>query len=151
MGIRSADFRPHIQEVKYLLDTCIIAAILNQEQGHRHIEDRIVAAPRGSLHVSAITAVEVWVGLARPRTPRAKNLWFEALLRCTRVLAFDEAAARRAFAVRRYLEQTGQEIGRMDPLIAAQAIAVGAVCVTDNMRHFLRIPGLTIENWLRAA
>ena len=92
MEIRSADFRPHIQEVKYLLDTCIIAAILNQEQGHRHLEDRIVAAPRGSLHVSA-----------------------------------------------------------MDPLIAAQAIAVGAVCVTDNMRHFLRIPGLTIENWLRAA
>jgi tRNA(fMet)-specific endonuclease VapC len=39
----------------------------------------------------------------------------------------------------------------MDPLIAAQAIAVGAVCVTDNMRHFLRIPGLTIENWLRVA
>jgi uncharacterized protein with PIN domain len=59
--------------VKYLLDTCIIAAILNQEQGHRHLEDRIVAAPRGSLHISAITAVEVWIGLARPRTPRAWN------------------------------------------------------------------------------
>ena len=43
------------------------------------------------------------------------------------------------------------EIGRMDPLIAAQAIAVDAVCVTDNLRHFIRIPGLTIENWLRAA
>ena len=39
----------------------------------------------------------------------------------------------------------------MDRLIAAQAIAAGAVCVTDNVRHFLRIPGLTIENWLRAA
>ena len=137
--------------MKYLLDTCIIAAILNQEAGHQHLEVRIAAAPRGSLHISAITAVEVWVGLARPRTSRTKNLWFEALLRHTRVLAFDEAVARRAFAVRRYLEQTGQEIGRMDPLIAAQAIAAGAVCVTDNMRHFLRIPGLTIENWLRAA
>jgi len=39
----------------------------------------------------------------------------------------------------------------MSPLIAAQAITVGAVCVTDNLRHFLRIPSLTIENWLRAA
>ena len=136
--------------MKYLLDTCIIAAVLNQEQGHRHIEDHIASARRGSLHISALTAVEIWVGLARPRTPRAKNLWFGAFLRCTRVLAFDEAAARRAFAVRRYLEQTGQEIGRMDPLIAAQAITVGAVCVTDNLRHFLRVPGLTIENWLRA-
>jgi len=150
VGIRTADFGPYLQEVKYLLDTCIIAAVLNQEPGHRHIEDRIASARRGSLHVSALTAVEVWVGLARRRTPRAKNVWFDALLRRTRVLAFDEAAARQAFAVRRYLEQTGQEIGRMDPLIAAQAITAGAVCVTDNLRHFLRVPGLTIENWLRA-
>jgi len=148
--IRFAGFRPYLEEVKYLFDPCIIAAVLNQEQGHRHLEDRIAGAPRGSLHISAITAVEVWVGLARPRTPRAKNLWFEALLRRTRVLAFDEAAARQAFAVQRYLEHTGREIGRMDPLIAAQAIAVDAVCVTDNLRHFIRIPGLTIENWLRA-
>jgi uncharacterized protein with PIN domain len=75
--------------VKYLPDTCVIAAVLNQEQGHRRLEDRIAGAPRGSLRISAITAVEVWVGLARPRTPRAKNLWFEALLRRTRVLVFD--------------------------------------------------------------
>jgi tRNA(fMet)-specific endonuclease VapC len=38
----------------------------------------------------------------------------------------------------------------MDPLIAAQDIATGSVCVTDNLRHFLRIPGLTIENWLQS-
>lgn len=137
--------------MKYLLDTCIIAALLNREQGHERLEERIAGARRGSLQVSAITAVEVWIGLARPRTPRGKSRLFEALLRQMRVLAFDEAAARQAFAVRRYLEQTGQEIGRMDPLIAAQAITVGAVCVTDNLRHFLRIPGLTIENWLRTA
>lgn len=133
--------------MKYLLDTCIIAALLNREQGHERLEERIASAPRGSLQISAITAVEVWIGLARPRTPRGKSRLFEALLRQMRVLAFDEAAARQAFAVRRYLEQTGQEIGRMDPLIAAQAITVGAVCITDNLRHFLRIPGLTIENW----
>jgi predicted nucleic acid-binding protein len=44
-----------------------------------------------------------------------------------------------------HLEQTGQEIGRMEPLIAAQAIAVGAVYATDNLRHFLRIPGLIVN------
>lgn len=135
--------------MKYLLDTCIIAALLNREQGHERLEERIAGAPRGSLQISAITAVEIWIGLARPRTPRGKSRLFEALLRQMRVVAFDEAAARQAFAVRRYLEQTGQEIGRMDPLIAAQAITVGAVCVTDNLRHFLRIPGLVVENWLQ--
>lgn len=59
--------------MKYLLDPCIIAAVLNQEQGHRHLEDRIAGAPRGSLHISAITAVEVWVGLARAAHPSGKE------------------------------------------------------------------------------
>jgi tRNA(fMet)-specific endonuclease VapC len=68
-----------------------------------------------------------------------------------RVAAFDASAARQAFMIQRYLRQTGRQIGRTDPMIAAHAIAADAVCVTDNLRHFLRIPGLTVENWLRAA
>jgi tRNA(fMet)-specific endonuclease VapC len=35
----------------------------------------------------------------------------------------------------------------MDTMIAGHAIAVGAVLVTSNERHFVRIPGLRIENW----
>jgi tRNA(fMet)-specific endonuclease VapC len=136
--------------VKYLLDTCIIQAVLKREAGSDTLRVRIEAAKRGTLAISALTAVEIWVGLARPRTPRSRPVLFEGLLRHMRVLAFDEAAARQAYTVRRYLEQTGQDIGRMDPLIAAQAIATGSICVTDNLRHFLRIPGLTIENWLRS-
>lgn len=66
-----------------------------------------------------------------------------------RVAAFDAEAARQAFVIQRYLRQTGQQIGRTDPLIAAQSIAMGAVCVTDNVRHFLRVPGLVVANWLR--
>lgn len=135
--------------MRYLLDTCIIQAVLKREPGSENLQARIEAARRGTLAISALTAVEMWVGLARPRTPRTRRILFESLLRLMRILAFDEAAARQAYTVRRHLEQTGQEIGRMDPLIAAQAMATGSVCVTDNLRHFLRIPGLTIENWLR--
>jgi tRNA(fMet)-specific endonuclease VapC len=36
-------------------------------------------------------------------------------------------------------------------MIAAHALAVGAVIVTDNTKHFSRISGLVIENWLRPA
>ena len=64
--------------MKYLLDTCIIAALLNREQDHERLEERIAAVPRGSLQIPAITAVEVWVGLARRRTPRAKSRLFDA-------------------------------------------------------------------------
>jgi len=135
--------------VKYLLDTCIIEALLKEEAGHHKIRARIAAAPRGSLAISALTTVEIWTGITGAREPRAKRIAFEAWLKVMRIAPFDAGAARQAFAIQRYLRQTGQQIGRTDPMIAAQAIAMGAVCVTDNLRHFLRIPGLTIENWLR--
>ena len=102
--------------MKYLLDTCIIQAVLKREPGSDNLQVRIEAAQRGTLAISALTAVEIWVGLARPRTPRARRILFEGLLRHMRILAFDEAAARQAYTVRRHLEQTGQDIGRMDPL-----------------------------------
>ena len=135
--------------MNYLLDTCIVEALLKAEPGHENIRDRIAAAPQGSLAISALTAVEIWTGITGAREPRAKRVAFEAYLKLMRVTAFDAAAARQAFVIQRYLRQTGQQIGRTDPLIAAQAIAMGAVCVTDNLRHFLRIPGLVVENWLQ--
>ena len=134
--------------MKYLLDTCIVEALLKAELGHENIRDRIAAAPQGSLAISALTSVEIWTGITGAREPRAKRLAFEACLKLMRVTAFD-AAARQAFVIQRYVRQTGQQIGRTDPLIAAQAIAMDAVCVTDNLRHFLRIPGLVVENWLQ--
>jgi len=135
--------------VRYLLDTCIIEALLKEETGHERVRARIGAAPRGSLAISALTTVEIWTGITGAREPRAKRIAFEAWLKVMRVAPFDAAAAHQAFLILRYLRQTGQQIGRTDPMIAAQAIAAGAICVTDNLRHFLRIPGLTIENWLR--
>jgi tRNA(fMet)-specific endonuclease VapC len=36
----------------------------------------------------------------------------------------------------------------MDLLIAAHALFLGAVLVTDNTREFERVPGLNIENWI---
>jgi len=36
----------------------------------------------------------------------------------------------------------------LDTLIAAHALALGAVVATNNVRQFGRVPGLTVENWL---
>jgi len=46
------------------------------------------------------------------------------------------------------LESKGQPIGGNDLLIAAQALALGYIIVTDNEREFRRVDGLTVENWL---
>ena len=47
------------------------------------------------------------------------------------------------------LERKGLVIGQNDMLIAAHALALGAILVTDNVTEFKRVKGLRIENWLR--
>jgi tRNA(fMet)-specific endonuclease VapC len=46
-------------------------------------------------------------------------------------------------------EKRGTLIGAHDMLIAAHARAIDAVCVTDNVAEFKRVPALRVENWLR--
>lgn len=50
--------------------------------------------------------------------------------------------------VRQFLETAGRKIGDRDTIIAAHALALGAVLVTRNDGEFSRVPGLTVENWL---
>ena len=52
-------------------------------------------------------------------------------------------------AIRVALEKKGTPIGAHDMLIAAHARAINAVCVTDNLAEFKRVPALKVENWVR--
>ena len=57
-------------------------------------------------------------------------------------------AARRYGEVRTELERRGTPLGDADLRIAAIALARGLTVVTGNIRHFQRVPGLQVENWL---
>ena len=66
-----------------------------------------------------------------------------------RCLPWDEMAATHFASIAVELHRSGISVGSMDTMIAGHAIAVGAVLVTSNERHFARVPGLNIENWTR--
>lgn len=70
------------------------------------------------------------------------------LVAVCRLLIFDERAARIAASIQVQLERDRMQIGPLDTLIAATAMAHGAVLVTNNTREFGRIPGLMVEDWL---
>ena len=64
------------------------------------------------------------------------------------VLPFDEEAAEEYGRLSAQLEAQGTPIGEADTQIAAVALANDLTVVTGNVRHFDRVPGLTIENWI---
>ncbi len=64
------------------------------------------------------------------------------------VLPFDEEAAEEYGRLGAHLEAQGTPIGEADTQIAAIALANDLTVVTGNVRHFERVPGLNVENWL---
>lgn len=63
------------------------------------------------------------------------------------ILPFDQAAAEAYGWIRVRLETRGSPIGPLDTLIAAHAVSVGAVIVTNNTKEFSRVENLAVENW----
>ena len=77
-----------------------------------------------------------------------------------RRISFSQGSSQRALAavgrtrLGARLEKRGTPIGandllNNDLLMAAQALALGYVMVTDNEREFSRVEGLRLQNWLR--
>jgi tRNA(fMet)-specific endonuclease VapC len=46
------------------------------------------------------------------------------------------------------LERSGKRIDNLDLLIGVTALQEGLILVTGNVKHFERIQGLKIENWM---
>ncbi|MGH3065709.1 MAG: type II toxin-antitoxin system VapC family toxin, partial [Gaiellaceae bacterium] len=61
---------------------------------------------------------------------------------------FDDASARPYAEIRVELEASGQRLEDADLRIAAICLAREFTLVTGNVRHFERVPGLRVENWL---
>ena len=132
--------------MRYLLDTNIVSDLVRNPHGR--ITQRIRKVGEAQVCTSIIVAAELHYGSAKKGSPRlAAQL--DAVLGVLEILPFDAPADRTYGALRARLEQSGKLIGANDLLIAAQAIALGHVLVTDNEREFARVDGLRYENWLR--
>jgi tRNA(fMet)-specific endonuclease VapC len=62
-------------------------------------------------------------------------------------MPFGDAAVWAYGDLRADLERRGQPIGSLDTMIAAHALSLNAVLVTNNIREFSRVTGLLLQNW----
>lgn len=120
-------------------------------RGNPAFDARLQALTSGQWCISAVTCSELRFGIARrPEAVRLHRI-VQEFLRIAPVLSWDAQAAIQHGDLRAHLKASGTPIGDFDEMIAAHALAVGAVVVTDNTRHFKRVPGLVLDNWLRSA
>ena len=131
----------------YLLDTNILSHLVRQPQGP--VADRIADVGEANVLTSVIVACELRYGAAK-RGSRKLTRQVEAVLSAMVIRPLESDIERVYASIRVALERRGTPIGAHDMLIAAHARAIDAVCVTDNVAEFRRVPALKIENWLKS-
>jgi tRNA(fMet)-specific endonuclease VapC len=132
--------------VSRLFDTDVISAAFRPRR-HPALPHRFAKVPDDEQFMSAISYAELLYGaLRRGRQELLGEI--HRLARRMRVLPFDQVAAERFADLKADLERLGTPIAEADLRIAATALVNGLILVTGNERHFRRVPGLAIENWL---
>ncbi|SCX25660.1 type II toxin-antitoxin system VapC family toxin [Agrobacterium rosae] len=132
--------------MRYLYDTNIISNLIRSPE--ERVGQRTAALAIGELGTSIIVAAELRFGY-RNRGSRRLETLVEQVLADFEIAPWASPADMHYAEIRSALQKQGQLIGQMDMLIAAHALALDAVVVTDNEREFSRVPGLKVENWLR--
>lgn len=129
---------------KYLLDTNICIALL---RGNRDIAQKLISIGEGNCFLSVITLYELMFGAyySKHEEEIAKVKQFVERFPIVSLLDSAEEYA----VVKTQLRSLGLLIDEFDLLIAATALSGDYVLVTDNVKHFQRITGLEIENWIK--
>ncbi len=105
-----------------------------------------ITSPPRSASARSLLA-ELRFGAEARRSQKLHRL-IRSFVKDVAVLAFDELAADRFALVAATLARRGEPIGAFDTLMAAHALSLGLTVVTNNTKHFSRVPGLTVENWV---
>jgi len=132
----------------YLLDTNICIHVIRQRR--KGVIERFRQHPLSDLMISSLSTAELYFGIEKSER-REHNLdVLERFLLPLTVYPFGYQASKIYGRLRVSLEQRGTPIGPFDTLIAAHALSLDAVLVTNNTREFSRVPGLRLEDWTLA-
>lgn len=129
----------------YMLDTNIcIYAIKNKPA---KVLEKIKENLDKGLCISSVTLAELEHGVEKSAAPERNRAALLQFLSILDILPFDDSAAAAYGKICAYLQKQGTPIGTMDMLIAGHAKCENLILVTNNVREFIRVPDLRIENW----
>ena len=131
-----------------MLDTNICITLIKHQP--LLVLQQLETLHQGEAVLSVVTFAELRAGLEMQTANRVHDEHVLSLLtRGIPVLPFDEAAAASYGVLRAAVRARNRDA--LDRLIAAHAVSVGAILVTNNEADFTDYPGLVVNNWVRPA
>ena len=131
--------------MKYMLDTNLSIYLIKQQP--KAVIDKFRDIPPGEIGISTISVAEMMYGIEKSQQKERNRTALDLFLAPLEILDFNYLATQKYGSIREFLESKGTPIGAYDLMIAAHAISLGSILVTNNTREFSRIPDLQIENW----
>jgi tRNA(fMet)-specific endonuclease VapC len=128
----------------YILDTDTCIYWL---RGNENIEKNIIARGLNNIFMTVITECELYYGAFKSAQKEKNMAVLHELGRRIHTLHTGEGIAYHYGRIKSALESKGARLDDADLLIACMALEQQATLVTNNTKHFGRIPGLLIESW----
>jgi len=131
---------------RYMLDTDICSYIIKEHPPKVFKHFQKVAMEQ--ICISVVTYAELVYGVERSSSKRVNRPIINDFVCHLDVLDWNIDAVDHYGKIRTELEVNGTPIGAMDMMIAAHALSIKAVLVTNNQKHFAKLKGLKVENWV---
>jgi len=129
----------------FMLDTNMCIYLMKHQP--QEVAARFAQCFVGEVVISAITLAELEFGVSCSGEKMAQNRGaLDMLLEDILVVPFDAKSAGAYGPIR--LATRDRKRDALDKLIAAHAVALNVVLVTNNEADFLNYPGLRMENWV---
>jgi tRNA(fMet)-specific endonuclease VapC len=127
-----------------MLDTNICIYIINENPAR--VKEVFLRHEVGEIALSAIVVAELFAGSQKSKA-RAKNLAaLEKFLIDFELIPFGADAAQRFGQISANLERQGMKLGAYDTQIAAHALELDAILITNDSA-FSKVDGLKVDNW----
>ena len=131
---------------RYMLDTNMCIYLMKKQP--EEVAQRFAQCYVGDVVMSSITYAELVYGVAVSANPEQEKNNLASLVEDIQVVPFDSAAGVAYGPLRLATRDVKKDA--LDKLIAAHALSLNAIVVTNNTRDFARYPGLTIESWIES-
>ena len=132
--------------MRYLLDTDTASDAIRG--AFPALDARLALVAPREMAISVITRAELLFGLEKRGNPRGLSRVVHSFLDRMTNLPWDNVAADTFAKIRVQLEKRGTPIGFADTMIGAHALSLKATLVTNNLKHFQKVKGLALENWI---